>query len=305
VAKGIIFIDGIPALSGDTASGAPSDVTDNVPDKTAAIVDYANFGPNNELYLAPGQGISFALNGQDGIANVKKVHLALKSVGGTSQVVICGVKEDNTLDFVAGSRDSYVEVKTATDLYYDITKLKNCKAIVIYNPNNPANGASHSILSITNLKLTHAANPANKGTVQPAVSRAVAKLALNALKPVVVNPFADVREESYYYNSILWAAAKGITCGTDATHFSPDETCSRGQVVTFLWRSAGCPEPEKSTHPFVDVPSDSYYYKAVLWAVENGITAGVDESHFDPNEVCSRGQVVTFRGAQPVSRSPV
>jgi hypothetical protein len=107
-------------------------------------------------------------------------------------------------------------------------------------------------------------------------------------------PFVDVKESAYYYLPVLWAVNAGITAGTDATHFSPDNRCTRAQVVAFLWRAAGCPEPNLTENPFVDVKENTYYYKAVLWAVENGITAGVDAIHFGPEQACTRGQVVTF-----------
>ena len=111
-------------------------------------------------------------------------------------------------------------------------------------------------------------------------------------KPVC--PFADVAEDSYYYDAVMWAAKEGITSGADATHFLPDALCQRAQVVTFLWRAAGSPEPETTVNPFVDVAEGSYFYKAVLWALEQGITNGVDERHFAPFGNCSRAQVVTF-----------
>ena len=113
--------------------------------------------------------------------------------------------------------------------------------------------------------------------------------------PVLENPFDDVAEGKFYYDAVLWAVnhEPQVTNGTDATHFSPDATCTRGQVVTFLWRAKGCPEPTKTDNPFEDV-TGGFYYQAVLWAVENGITAGMDATHFGPGEPCTRGQVVTF-----------
>lgn len=109
------------------------------------------------------------------------------------------------------------------------------------------------------------------------------------------NPFVDVPASQYYSEPVLWAVEKAITKGTDATHFSPKDTCTRGQVVTFLWRAAGCPEPSTTVSPFVDVTDpNQYYYKAVLWAVEKGITNGKDDTHFDPKATCNRGEVVTF-----------
>ena len=105
--------------------------------------------------------------------------------------------------------------------------------------------------------------------------------------------FSDVAAGSYCYDAVQWAVANGITNGTDATHFSPNAGCTRGQVVTFLWRAAG--EPVVSGNVgFVDVAPGSYCYEAVKWAVANGITKGTDATHFSPNATCTRGQVVTF-----------
>ena len=108
------------------------------------------------------------------------------------------------------------------------------------------------------------------------------------------NPFTDVSEKSFYYNPVLWAVANGITTGVSATTFAPEASCTRGQVVTFLWRAAGKPEPVSTGHPFVDVKEGAFYYKAMLWAVENGITSGMDATHFAPDAFCTRAQVVTF-----------
>ena len=105
--------------------------------------------------------------------------------------------------------------------------------------------------------------------------------------------FSDVAAGSYCYDAVQWAVANGITNGTNATHFSPNAGCTRGQVVTFLWRAAG--EPTVSGNVgFVDVAPGSYCYEAVKWAVANGITKGTDATHFSPNATCTRGQVVTF-----------
>ena len=116
-----------------------------------------------------------------------------------------------------------------------------------------------------------------------------------ALEQAVIElPFIDVAENAYYYNAVAWAVRNGITSGTSATTFGPDDKCTRAQVVTFLWRAAGSPEPQSTANPFVDVSSSDWYYKSVLWAKENGITSGMDASHFGPNESCTRAQVVTF-----------
>ena len=106
--------------------------------------------------------------------------------------------------------------------------------------------------------------------------------------------FVDVATGSYYEDAVDWAVENGITKGTDDTHFSPDGICTRVQAVTFLWRAAGSPKPETRTMPFTDVPVGSYYYDAVLWAVENGITMGTSDTTFSPNATCSRAQIVAF-----------
>ena len=106
--------------------------------------------------------------------------------------------------------------------------------------------------------------------------------------------FVDVATGSYYEDAVDWAVENGITKGTDDTHFSPDGICTRAQAVTFLWRAAGSPEPETRAMPFTDVPAGSYYYDAVLWAVENGITKGTSETRFSPDDTCTRAQIVAF-----------
>ena len=110
----------------------------------------------------------------------------------------------------------------------------------------------------------------------------------------IENPFTDVKDDAYYFNAVLWAVEKDITKGTTATTFSPDNGCTRGQFVTFLWRASGCPEP-KGTSKFSDVKdSEKYYYKPVIWAAENGITTGTSATTFEPDKICTREQCVTF-----------
>ena len=106
--------------------------------------------------------------------------------------------------------------------------------------------------------------------------------------------FVDVATGSYYEDAVDWAVENGITQGTDDTHFAPDGICTRAQAVAFLWRAAGSPKPETRTMPFTDIPAGSYYYDAVLWAVENGIAKGTSDTTFSPNMTCSRAQIVTF-----------
>jgi len=107
-------------------------------------------------------------------------------------------------------------------------------------------------------------------------------------------PFSDVNESDYFYKPVKWAVGSSITGGTSATTFSPNANCTRAQVVTFLWRAAGQPKANAKNNPFTDVSEDSYYYDAVLWAVEQGITGGTSATTFSPDANCTRAQVVTF-----------
>ena len=107
-------------------------------------------------------------------------------------------------------------------------------------------------------------------------------------------PFTDVAEDAYYHDAVLWAVENGITNGMTESTFAPNATCTRAQMVTFLWRAAGCPVPQNAAHSFTDLDKDAYYYNAVLWAVEKGITNGVSLDAFDPNGTVTRGQAMTF-----------
>ena len=106
--------------------------------------------------------------------------------------------------------------------------------------------------------------------------------------------FRDVKQSDYYYDAVKWAVEKGITEGTSATTFSPNVSCTRAQMVTFLWRAAGSPVPKSTNNPFKDISSTDYFYNAVLWAVENDITTGTGADTFSPNAKVNRAQTVTF-----------
>ena len=116
------------------------------------------------------------------------------------------------------------------------------------------------------------------------------------VEPIFVwdNPFVDVDEETEDAEPVEWALKNGITTGATDITFAPDGDCTRAQIVTFLWRAAGSPEPTGTSQSFADVDADDYFAKAVLWALENGITTGVTDTTFAPNAVCTRAQTVTF-----------
>ena len=139
------------------------------------------------------------------------------------------------------------------------------------------------------LKLT------DKGNGKYTFTMPASKVEVNAtfVKEVEISPFSDVSTSAYYYEAVKWAQEKGITGGIGNGLFGPNQPCIRAQIVTFLWRAAGSPEP-KSMSSFSDVSADSYYAKAVAWAVENGITTGTGDGKFSPDATCTRAQSVTF-----------
>ena len=139
------------------------------------------------------------------------------------------------------------------------------------------------------LKLT------DKGNGKYTFTMPASKVEINAtfVKEVETSPFSDVSTSAYYYDAVNWAAAKGITGGIGNGLFGPNQPCTRAQIVTFLWRAAGSPEP-KAMSSFADVSTDAYYAKAVAWAVENGITTGTGDGKFSPDATCTRAQSVTF-----------
>ena len=139
------------------------------------------------------------------------------------------------------------------------------------------------------LKLT------DKGNGKYTFTMPASKVEVNAtfVKEVEISPFSDVSTSAYYYEAVKWAAKKGITGGIGNGLFGPNQPCTRAQIVTFLWRAAGSPEP-KTMSSFADVSMDAYYAKAVAWAVENGITTGTGDGKFSPDATCTRAQSVTF-----------
>ena len=141
--------------------------------------------------------------------------------------------------------------------------------------------------------------PAPLRPIRPTIlsepDNAVKEPAVSEPPAVKLDPvFADVPVGAYYAEAVDWALENRITSGTDSAHFSPDASCSRAQMVTFLWRAAGCPAPTTEENPFADVPEDAYYTDAVLWAYEAGITNGTDSTHFSPDMTVTRGQAVTL-----------
>ena len=130
--------------------------------------------------------------------------------------------------------------------------------------------------------------------VMPGSKVAVSASFAQVQKPEEKDPYGDVSKDSYYYDAVKWAAETGVTTGVGDGLFAPEWVCTRGQIVTFLWRASGSPAPKATELPFTDVAADAYYAQAVLWAVENGITNGTSETTFGPDQTCTRAHAVAF-----------
>ena len=172
----------------------------------------------------------------------------------------------------------------------DVTWASSDRTVATVDANGRVSGVAEGKVTIT---VTSTADPTITASCTVTVTR-------NYLDDIIAAadddtlPFNDVSSRDYYYDAVEWAVEQGITSGTSRHTFSPDAACTRAQVVTFLWRAAGCPQPSSRSNPFTDVHANDYFYDAVLWAVENGITNGTSATTFSPNATVTRAQVVTF-----------
>ena len=171
---------------------------------------------------------------------------------------------------------------TSTDRFYYSTTTYNVNRLsdVAFRANTYATAGTTVYIPFT-IKLLNS-NATVTGTLAAKIANAV--------------NFYDVTPGAYYYDAVKWAVGAGVTKGTGNNMFSPAKSCTRAEIVTFLWRAAGTPAPKRSTNPFTDVYSGmgSDFYNAILWAVGEGITTGTTTSKFSPNDTCTRGQIVTF-----------
>ena len=211
-------------------------------------------------------------NYADATANVVITLTKPSSSGGTSYAITVEKAENGTVsaDRRSASKGSTVTITVKPDKGYELDALK------VLDKNG-----DKVKLTEKNGKYTFTM-PAGKVTVKGSF-----------VEETPVQIFKDVPVDAYYYEAVKWAAEKGITGGVGNGLFAPDQPCTRGQIVTFLWRAAGSPAP-KSMSSFADVPADAFYAKAVAWAVENGITSGTGDGKFSPDATCTRAQAVTF-----------
>ena len=225
-------------------------------------------GPKNELYLYPGQTLVFS------VTTDRVLQLGLKSPIGDAKFTI-------TVD---GAELDLKSLSTTVDMFYKIA----AKGGTTHNVTITVNSG---VLSVTTLKVCDDPNFSFNTLTQEDIENAL--LGIFGLDEVE-NPFVDVVEDDFFFDAVLWAHENGITNGMDDTHFIPTGMCNRAQIVTFLWRAMGKPAPTTTVNPFVDVTESDFFYDAVLWAHENGITNGVDATHFNPTGECNRAQAVTF-----------
>lgn len=187
---------------------------------------------------------------------------------------------------------------------YAFTALERIGGVMVYDITDPSNGKFVNYINSREFDsaIQGDVSPESLCFISAADSKTGAPLLLTACEvsgtlavyEMTEKRFADVSDDAYYVNAVVWAADAGITNGATATTFGSNAICTRAQAVTFLWRAAGSPAPKSSVNPFSDVDADAYYYDAVLWAVENGVTMGTSASTFAPGGTCSRAQIVTF-----------
>ncbi|MBQ7801722.1 MAG: S-layer homology domain-containing protein [Oscillospiraceae bacterium] len=246
----------------------------------AGAQDLLDNGPKNELFLWPGEALVFT------VSTDRVVQIGLKAPNGTpgfSITVGSNVMLSDTLN-------------TSTDMFYDVVGQANAVTdyTIIIN-----NTGSTGILSVTDLKICDDPNATFLPLTQEDIETALGAMGFGRPeepnKPGK-NPFVDVPEGKWYHDPIKWAVEHGITNGYEGTdRFGVGDGCTREQFVTLLWRAEGSPEPTTTENPFSDVVEGKWYYEAILWAVEEGITNGyADSDRFGVGDLCTRGQVVTF-----------
>ena len=209
--------------------------------------------------------------------------------GGTSQTATNGTDFTFTVDEKEGYTYTVKlgnETLTKTNGQYIIPGAKLTGTALTVTVEKTAKTGEKPLPTPVGPKPEKPEKPSEPGTTEPTEPGTT-----EPTKPA--HSFDDVPTGAYYEEAVAWAAEKGITEGTSATTFAPKALCTRAQVVTFLWRAAGCPEPQ-NVGSFADVTAGSYYAKAVAWAIENGITGGTGDGMFSPDAVCTRAQAVTF-----------
>ena len=263
----------------------------------------AGFTPKQILHKFTGGGYEYFINETEGSkrgAGSFKIedNCAVFTIYGFSTFELSG-----TVTYVAPSYSS----GSSSDPTYSVTVDKTENGSVTVSPKSASKGDTVTVtvkpdsgyvletLTVTD-KNGNELTLKDKGDGKYTFTMPASKVEVKATfmeDNSVFNFFYDVPNDAFFYEAVKWAVKSGVTNGLTDTMFGPYESCTRAQIVTFLWRAAGSPEP-KTASSFTDVPASAYYAKAVAWAIENGITNGMTETTFAPNATCTRGQSVTF-----------
>lgn len=271
---GVVILTPAASEEPESTDGSADSETDDTK-ITDVTTDLLVNGPKNEIYLQPGSALVFSLNTKSA------AQIGLKALNGN-------------VSYSMQIGDSDVEdrsLNTSTDMFYKLldADAERSSAVTITITNNSTDGA---ILSVTLLKICaeSAENTVFAALTQTDLTNALVALGYKE-KAVVSNPFKDVTDGAYYYDAVMWALENNITKGVTADTFGTAEECTRAQVVTFLWRMAGSPEPAKQNVPFSDVGNNQ---KAILWANEQGIVNGYSDGTFRPNRSVTRAEFATI-----------
>ena len=261
-----------------------TDITSMYSD-SATIQDLLDNGPKNELYLWPEQTLTFK------VATSRVIQVGMKAPRGDTGYLARVLESDSVSPAILSG-----DISGETDMFYSMTASPNPDADNYYLVSITNSG--NDILAITDLKVCDDPNAALAPLTQDDINQILIDAGYtDSQEPETPDEplvFEDVPEDAYFHDAVVWAVKEKITSGISATKFGPELNCTRAQAVTFLWSAAGKPAPTTTDIPFVDVAKDSYFYNAVLWAVEHGITSGTDATHFSPDAACTRAQIVTF-----------
>ena len=263
--------------------------TSEIYGSTVDTQDLLDKGPKNEVYLWAKQTLTF------NVKTSRLMQVGLKAPRGSTSYTI---KVDGST-----VKNAALDLETTVDMFYELDNTNGTEHTYTISITNTGS----DILAITDLKICDDPNAKFEHITYDNIVDILEDAGYSdGEEPDVPDEpdepeipdepmnFVDVPEGSYYYPPVVWAVKNGITNGISQSHFGSEMDCNRAQVVTFLWRAAGCPEPTITENPFVDVEAGSFYEKAVLWAVEKNITNGTDKTHFSPNLTCNRASVVTF-----------
>ena len=241
---------------------------------------YTVDNPTN-VSLAVTTALVYVTGEENGSAPVQRVTLSLDPAGGVMNADPSGEYEEGTaITLPSATRGDYTfkgwsDGSTVYPAGAELTLTNSMHLVAQWESSGGPGGGGF---------------PGGGGTITPEEPEEPEK----PEEPAFKMPFVDVPKDSYYYDAVEWAVVKGITDGTSDTTFSPLMGCTRAQMVTFLWRANGCPEPKSQNCVFEDVNLNSYYGKALLWAIEEGITDGTSDTTFSPDMVCSRAHMATF-----------